>query len=103
MDHGAPVTDDPDTSAGAPRTDTERILADIWATVLDKEAVGIHDDFLDLDGDSLSAMRCVNRIRAAFGIELPLDVFFAPDARIAEIAARVDLIRAGAGAARQPS
>lgn len=37
----------------APRTPLEAELAQIWADVLGVEAVGIHDNFLDLGGDSL--------------------------------------------------
>ncbi|WP_446038675.1 amino acid adenylation domain-containing protein [Streptomyces sp. SID1121] len=37
----------------APRTRTERLLAQVWAQVLGLERVGVHDHFRDLGGDSL--------------------------------------------------
>ncbi|WP_328584779.1 non-ribosomal peptide synthetase [Streptomyces sp. NBC_00370] len=40
-----------------PRTDTERTLARIWAEVLHADRVGIDDDFFDLGGDSIRAVR----------------------------------------------
>lgn len=41
----------------APRNEVERLLADIWARVLDVERVGIDDDFFELGGASLKSMR----------------------------------------------
>ncbi|MEL7086456.1 MAG: condensation domain-containing protein, partial [Cyanobacteria bacterium J06597_1] len=39
-----------------PRTVTEQALVDIWEDVLELPQVGIHDDFMNLGGDSLIAM-----------------------------------------------
>ncbi len=60
----------------APRTETERRLAEIWAAVLRVERVGASDDFFELGGHSLLAMRLASRVRQAFGIELPLRAVF---------------------------
>ena len=47
--------------AVAPRTDTERILAEVWAEVLGLERVGVADNFFALGGDSILAIQVVAR------------------------------------------
>ncbi|MBM7173230.1 non-ribosomal peptide synthetase, partial [Streptomyces sp. G44] len=47
----------------APRTDTERRVARIWADVLGIEAVGADDNFFALGGDSILSMQVVSRMR----------------------------------------
>lgn len=49
----------------APRSDVERLLADIWSRVLGVDAVGIHDDFFELGGDSLLSIQIVAKARQA--------------------------------------
>jgi acyl carrier protein len=49
----------------APRTETERVLARVWADVLGVERVGIQDSFFDLTGDSIDTIRLVARAREA--------------------------------------
>jgi amino acid adenylation domain-containing protein len=56
----------------AAHTKTEKTLASIWSELLGLERVGIHDDFFDLGGHSLMAVRAVARIRDRFGVDLPL-------------------------------
>lgn len=60
----------------APRTAVEEVLAGIWREVLAVERVGIHDNFLDLGGHSMLAMRCVSAMRRLFRVEIPLRVLF---------------------------
>ena len=50
----------------APRSDTERELAAIWADLLRLERVGAYDNFFELGGHSLLAVRLVSRVRSAF-------------------------------------
>jgi hypothetical protein len=60
----------PDWSAGgerahrAPRTETERVLAAIWAELLGVEQVGVDDNFFMLGGDSILSIQVVSRARA---------------------------------------
>lgn len=55
---------------------TELIMIDIWKIALEREEVGVDDDFFDLGGDSIGMIKVMNRIRDQFGRELPPDVFF---------------------------
>jgi amino acid adenylation domain-containing protein/non-ribosomal peptide synthase protein (TIGR01720 family) len=43
-----------------PRNEIERKLVQIWEEVLKQKPIGIHDNFFDLGGDSLSALRMIN-------------------------------------------
>ena len=56
----------------APRTETERRLAEIWRSVLSMDRVGVQDNYHDLGGDSLHAGVIFSRIRDAFLVELPV-------------------------------
>jgi acyl carrier protein len=81
------------SASDAPRTEIEKILVEIWAVVLDLEDFGIHNDFLSLGGDSLAAMRCINRVSAVFGVELPFDLFLLDSASVAKVASEVEKAR----------
>ncbi|MCP4659863.1 MAG: amino acid adenylation domain-containing protein, partial [bacterium] len=76
----------------APRTATERKLAEVWSEVLGPERIGVHDDFFDLGGHSLLATQVISRVRESFSMELPLRTLF-EGPTIAELAAAVDLAR----------
>ncbi len=45
----------------APRTPVEELLASIWGQVLGIERVGIHDNFLELGGDSIHTIQVVDK------------------------------------------
>jgi amino acid adenylation domain-containing protein/non-ribosomal peptide synthase protein (TIGR01720 family) len=63
----APVTADRADGFVAPRTDTERLLAGIWAEVLgiDVGRIGAHDSFFELGGDSILTIRVATAARHA--------------------------------------
>jgi acyl carrier protein len=71
---------------------TVKLLADIWAAVLNREDVGIYDDFFDIGGDSLSAMMCVHRVRTTFGVEIEIHEFFLEPATVARVAGVIDAL-----------
>jgi amino acid adenylation domain-containing protein len=77
------------TRGAAPRTETERILCGIWSDVLGVEQIGIEDNFFDLGGHSLAAIRVLAAIIARLKVELPLRrIFDAPT--VAQLARAVD-------------
>ena len=75
-----------ETAYVAPRIPVERQLAAIWAEVLQLDRVGVHDDFLELGGDSLRATQILARVRAVFGAHVSLREMFTA-ATVAEQAA----------------
>ncbi len=56
----------------APRTETERQLAEIWQEVLGLERVGVFDNFLELGGHSLLAAQMAQRVEHWLPRELAL-------------------------------
>ena len=59
----------------APQTSTEKELAAIWAEILGSDHIGIHDNFFNSGGHSLSATQLVTHIRKNFFVELSLRDF----------------------------
>jgi len=70
-----------------PRTETEATLAQIVATLLGLEQVGVEDDFFVMGGHSLLVMQLVVRLRDAFKVTIPLrQIFLSPTvAGLAEV------------------
>lgn len=56
--------------------------------MLDLDSVGIDDQFLDLGGDSLAAMRIASQVLATWSLELSLAVILEA-ATVAQMAAAV--------------
>jgi hypothetical protein len=54
-----------------PTTENEETVAAVWALLLDRYPIGIHDEFLAVGGDSLLATRLLNRVVEVTG--LPVD------------------------------
>ncbi|WP_432401628.1 non-ribosomal peptide synthase/polyketide synthase [Wukongibacter sp. M2B1] len=48
----------------APQTEREKLLAEIWANVLELDKVGIHDNFFDIGGDSILSIKIVAQAKA---------------------------------------
>ncbi|MBT6225659.1 MAG: amino acid adenylation domain-containing protein, partial [Candidatus Scalindua sp.] len=73
-------------------TDTEEILAQIWAEILGVEQVGVHDNYFELGGDSILSIQIISRANQA-GLKLtPKDLF--TNQTIRELATSAGSIRA---------
>ena len=78
----------------APRTDLERFLCNLWQELLHVEPVGVADNFFEMGGHSLLAVRVFADIEKRVGRKIPLVTLF--QAPTIEQLAR--LLEEGAGA-----
>ncbi|AKJ29465.1 non-ribosomal peptide synthetase [Caldimonas brevitalea] len=85
--------------AERPRSEAEQVLAEVWAAVLGRTDLGIHDNFFDLGGDSILNLQIIAGARRR-GFKLtPKQVFEHPT--IAQLAALARPVP-GAGPATVP-
>ncbi|NJK63587.1 MAG: amino acid adenylation domain-containing protein [Synechococcaceae cyanobacterium SM2_3_1] len=83
-----PDQDQTSSRAAAPRTQLEQTLATLWQQILGREAIGIHENFFALGGDSILSIQVIARARQQ-GIHLsPRQLF--QHQTIAELAATLD-------------
>ncbi len=82
------------TAFVAPRDELEQQLVSIWEQLLDARPIGISDDFFDLGGHSILAVRLMARIQQDYGVQLPVAALF-QGATIADLAS---LLRERVGA-----
>jgi non-ribosomal peptide synthase protein (TIGR01720 family) len=72
----------------APATPTEKILAEIWTSLIGGASIGVYDNFFALGGDSMSVLRMVARVRQTGRVLSPQQVF--QYQTIAELAGLID-------------
>jgi amino acid adenylation domain-containing protein len=60
----------------APRTDVEKVIAEIMADVLNIEQVGVFDSFFELGGHSLLSIQLISRLNESLFVDVPLIGFF---------------------------
>jgi malonyl CoA-acyl carrier protein transacylase len=78
------------TSYEAPRTRTERVVAELWSEVLGIGGIGIHDSFFECGGHSLHAVQLLSKIHDVFPAEIAIaKLFDAPT--IAELCHLLDV------------
>jgi SAM-dependent methyltransferase/acyl carrier protein len=79
-----------------PSTETERVIAEIWADALGLDRIGVSEDFFALGGHSLMGAEVVERVRAVYEVELPLGTLF-ESPTVASVAEYVDAQLGGGG------
>jgi amino acid adenylation domain-containing protein len=91
----------PDSPFVAPRDEVERAIATLFGRILNRDRVGIHDDFFTLGGHSLRAAQLTAGLRRDFDVDLPMRAVFAGPT-VAELAvALVETALREGGAAGQ--
>ncbi|MEO6231488.1 MAG: amino acid adenylation domain-containing protein [Ferruginibacter sp.] len=60
----------------APANHIEKVLANVWQKLLGLDSVGIHDNFFEIGGDSLLAIRVVSALRKELDLEMPISNIF---------------------------
>ena len=78
-----------DTAFAAPRNQTEDILAQVFAQVLEIDRVGIDDDFFELGGHSLLATKLIARLSKVFQMDFSVVDLF-KDATVAGLAKQIE-------------
>jgi amino acid adenylation domain-containing protein len=71
------MLEEPSPADGAPRSAREAALAAIWAEVLNRPAVGVHENFFEIGGSSLVAVRLAARMEGACGRPVSAATIFA--------------------------
>ncbi|MDN5936186.1 MAG: SDR family NAD(P)-dependent oxidoreductase, partial [Nitrosospira sp.] len=62
-----------------PGSELEKIIAEIWQSLLGMDAIGINDNLFELGGDSLLGIQLLSRVRTSFAVDLhPADFLRSP-------------------------
>jgi acyl transferase domain-containing protein len=73
----------------SPRTPLEQVIVNVWSEVLGVGDIGVENSFLELGGDSLTALRLVTRLRELFDVELPLRTILNSELTVATLAVQL--------------
>jgi len=82
-----------------PENHLQKKLANLWSEVLGIDHVGIKDNFFDLGGHSLQALRLISLIRKTIKVDLPLISMFKAQT-ISDLASQIKEIREGTASAK---
>ncbi|MFE9675351.1 amino acid adenylation domain-containing protein [Streptomyces sp. NPDC006259] len=93
-----------DRAVTTPRTALEARLVSVWEEVLGTSPVGVDDDFFELGGDSLTAVRLAAACRSRLGLAVRQRTVFQAHtvAALAAAVEQADADRARSGAAGEP-
>ncbi|MEC9375345.1 MAG: non-ribosomal peptide synthase/polyketide synthase, partial [Pseudomonadota bacterium] len=75
----------------APTSTLEVMLADIWQEILGVEKIGINDNFFQLGGHSIMAMKLTSKIMSKLQKRISVSVIFSSPT-IAELASKIDAL-----------
>ena len=65
-----------DDSLGAPQSPVEEKMATLWIECFKIDKLSVHDNFFEIGGHSIMAMRLITRIREYFQINMPIRLVF---------------------------
>ncbi|WP_051947945.1 non-ribosomal peptide synthetase [Streptomyces scabiei] len=54
----------------------EKLVGDVWCEVLGLPAIGLHDDFFDVGGDSFKVIRAARKLEKQLGFDVPMHLVF---------------------------
>ncbi|WNV84701.1 non-ribosomal peptide synthetase [Umezawaea sp. Da 62-37] len=83
-----PDRGDLSTDYRAPATPLESWLAELWADLLQVERVGVDDDFFEIGGHSLMAVRLTSEIFDRHEVDVPIHTYY-ENPTVAELAALI--------------
>jgi acyl carrier protein len=76
----------------APTSETEQKLVDIWQNLLQLEQIGIKDNFFDLGGHSIKAIKMSHDISTVFELDVSIkNIFVYPT--IEQLAAQIEIAK----------
>jgi acyl-CoA synthetase (AMP-forming)/AMP-acid ligase II len=85
-----------------PRSPSEALVVGVFNEVLERNDVGLHDNFFDLGGHSLMAARAIAKLRDAARVDLPLrNLFERPTPEL--LAMAIDALAWAAAGANRPA
>ena len=70
------IRPEPEETFIAPRNELEQQLTEVWEAILGIKSIGVRDNFFDLGGHSLVAVKLFAQIEKTFRINLPLAAIF---------------------------
>ncbi|MBC2632230.1 SDR family oxidoreductase, partial [Salmonella enterica subsp. enterica serovar Enteritidis] len=74
-----------------PQNETQQWIADAWSGVLNKQQIGIHDDFFEIGGDSLKVLHVLTLLKPQFPNLKIADLFaYKTIIQLAEYALQLD-------------
>lgn len=72
-----------------PKNETEQVILDIWRDILGIEEISVTDNFFEIGGHSLKAVRVLSRISQQIGLKIELKVIF-KNPTIAQLAVEIE-------------